>query len=85
MADFLVIDPLLGERNIVFGWPNRIDEATLSSSGTWQATLPLANLQNRVLATVACGLLTVLFVHVVRRLAAAVRGAGAQPQVSPFL
>ena len=44
-----------------------------------------APMVRRVLATVACGLLTVLFVHVVRRLAAAVRGAGAQPQVSPFL
>lgn len=53
MADLIVMDPLLGEKNIVFGWPNRIDEATLSSSGTWQATLPLANLQSRVLATVA--------------------------------
>lgn len=40
-------------RSLVLAWPNRIDEAVLSSAGAWQATLPLANLQDRVLATVA--------------------------------
>ncbi len=39
--------------NICFAYPNRIDEATLSSSVAWQATLPLANLQARVLSQVA--------------------------------
>ncbi len=35
-------------------WPNRIDEATLSSSGaSWVSTLPLANLKDRILKKVA--------------------------------
>lgn len=32
--------------NAYIGWPNRIDEATLSGGG-WNASLPLANLQTR--------------------------------------
>jgi hypothetical protein len=36
----------------MIGYPNRIDAAALSS-GSWAATLPLANLQNRVLGKVA--------------------------------
>ena len=35
--------------NLMLGFPNRCDEATLSG-GSWSATLPLANLQNRTLA-----------------------------------
>ena len=38
--------------NISLGYPNRCDEATLSG-GSWQATLPLANLQDRVIAHLA--------------------------------
>lgn len=38
--------------NITFGYPNRTDEATLSG-GSWNASLPLANLKNRILAKVA--------------------------------
>jgi len=38
--------------NISLGYPNRIDEATLTG-GSWQATLPLANLQDRVIAHLA--------------------------------
>lgn len=34
--------------NLLIGWPNRIDEATLSG-GSWQAAMPLANLKNRTL------------------------------------
>lgn len=30
-------------------WPNRVDEGVLSSSGTWAAAYPLANLQNYLL------------------------------------
>ncbi len=37
--------------NILLGWPNRIDEATLSSAGAW--TLPLTNLQSREMSKVA--------------------------------
>lgn len=39
--------------NICFGYPNRVDEAVLSSSVAWQATLPLTHLQDRVLSRVA--------------------------------
>jgi len=39
-------------RNVMFAFPNRADEATLSS-GSWETTLPLANLQNRTLGVVA--------------------------------
>ncbi|WP_136419976.1 hypothetical protein [Herbaspirillum sp. ST 5-3] len=39
-------------QNIIFGYPNRTDEGTLSG-GSWQASLPLANLQSRVFAKVA--------------------------------
>lgn len=38
--------------NAMLGFPNRIDLATLSG-GTWSATLPLTNLQNRILGKVA--------------------------------
>lgn len=38
--------------NLFLGWPNRIDAATLSG-GSWEATLPLANLQMRSLAVMA--------------------------------
>ncbi len=38
--------------NLMLGYPNRADEATLSG-GSWQATLPLTNLQNRIQAVVA--------------------------------
>lgn len=38
--------------NISFGYPNRADEATLSG-GSWQATLPRSNLQDRIIAHVA--------------------------------
>ncbi len=35
-------------------WPNRIDEATLTSSGaSWVSTLPLANLKDRIIKKVA--------------------------------
>ena len=34
--------------NLLIGWPNRIDEATLVG-GSWQAAMPLAHLKNRVL------------------------------------
>lgn len=38
--------------NLILGFPNRIDEATLSG-GSWEASLPLTNLQDRRLAKVA--------------------------------
>lgn len=38
--------------NLILAFPNRIDEATLSG-GSWQSTLPRANLQDRVLGHVA--------------------------------
>lgn len=38
--------------NCMIGFPNRTDAATLSN-GSWVSTLPLANLQNRVLGKVA--------------------------------
>lgn len=38
--------------NLMLGYPNRADEAALSG-GSWQATLPLTNLQNRLQAIVA--------------------------------
>lgn len=38
--------------NVYFGWPNRLDAATLSG-GSWEADLPLANLQTRALSLVA--------------------------------
>lgn len=38
--------------NIMLGFPNRIDQATLSG-GSWTAGLPLTNLQNRLFARVA--------------------------------
>lgn len=38
--------------NITIGFPNRVDAGTLSG-GSWEATLPLTNLQNRVLGKVA--------------------------------
>lgn len=38
--------------NIALGYPNRTDEATLSG-GSWLASLPLANLKNRIMAKVA--------------------------------
>lgn len=38
--------------NVMLGFPNRIDAATLSG-GSWQATLPLSNLQTRTLGKVA--------------------------------
>ena len=38
--------------NILLAWQNRTDEGTLSG-GSWQSTLPLANLQNRVVQKVA--------------------------------
>lgn len=38
--------------NCMLGFPNRIDAATLSG-GVWAATLPRANLQNRILGKVA--------------------------------
>lgn len=38
--------------NILLGWPNRIDAATLSG-GSWNASLPLANLQTSEQAVVA--------------------------------
>lgn len=34
--------------NLLIGWPNRIDEATVAG-GSWQAAMPLANVKNRVL------------------------------------
>lgn len=34
--------------NLLIGWPNRVDEATLAG-GSWQAAMPLANVKNRVL------------------------------------
>jgi hypothetical protein len=39
-------------RNVLICFPNRIDQATLSG-GTWEATLPRSNLQNRTLGKVA--------------------------------
>mgnify|MGYP001562811584 CR=1 FL=1 len=38
--------------NCMIGFPNRIDSATLSG-GSWSATLPRANIQNKVLGKVA--------------------------------
>lgn len=38
--------------NILLAWQNRADEGTLSG-GSWQATLPLVNLQNRIVQKVA--------------------------------
>lgn len=38
--------------NIIIGFPNRVDRATLSG-GAWVESLPLANLQDRALARVA--------------------------------
>lgn len=38
--------------NIMLGFPNRIDQATLSG-GSWTTGLPLTNLQNRLFARVA--------------------------------
>ncbi len=38
--------------NCIIAFPNRFDEAALSS-GSWTAALPLANLQNRILAKLA--------------------------------
>lgn len=38
--------------NITFGYPNRADETTLSG-GSWETTLPLANLKDRIIAHVA--------------------------------
>lgn len=38
--------------NVMLGFPNRIDAATLSG-GSWQASLPLTNLKNRTLGKVA--------------------------------
>jgi hypothetical protein len=38
--------------NILFGYPNLLDSATLSG-GSWESTLPLANLQNAALSKVA--------------------------------
>lgn len=38
--------------NLLLGWPNRIDVATLSG-GSWNASLPLNNLKTRELAVVA--------------------------------
>lgn len=37
----------------MIGYPNRIDSPTALSSGSWAATLPLANLQSRVIGKVA--------------------------------
>lgn len=38
--------------NIILAFPNRADECTLSG-GAWSATLPLANLKNRLISKVA--------------------------------
>lgn len=38
--------------NVFLAWQNRVDEGTLSG-GSWSATLPLANLQNRQVQKVA--------------------------------
>ncbi len=38
--------------NVMLGFPNLIDAATLSG-GSWETTLPLTNLQNRIIAKVA--------------------------------
>lgn len=38
--------------NLVIGWPNRVDDATLSG-GAWSGALPLSNVQNRNLWKVA--------------------------------
>lgn len=38
--------------NLLLGFPNRVDQATLSG-GSWAAGLPLANLQTRLLSRVA--------------------------------
>lgn len=39
---------------IALCWPNRIDEATVASSGaTWLSTLPLANVKDRIIKKVA--------------------------------
>lgn len=38
--------------NVMLGFPNRTDDATLSG-GSWTTTLPLINLQNRVIGKVA--------------------------------
>lgn len=38
---------------ILIGHPNRIDQAETISGGAWSATLPLANLQNRLFSKVA--------------------------------
>lgn len=53
MADLYVDTTSASLSNICFAYPNRVDEAVLSSSVAWQATLPLANLQDRVLSRVA--------------------------------
>lgn len=40
--------------NVLFGYPNRADDATLSAGGgSWLATLPLANMQTRYPSQVA--------------------------------
>lgn len=38
---------------ILIGFPNRIDDAVSISGGNWSAGLPLGNLQNRLLSSVA--------------------------------
>lgn len=38
--------------NLILAFPNRIDECTLSS-GSWSSTLPLANIQDRIIRRVA--------------------------------
>lgn len=39
--------------NCIFGYQNRIDESTFETYGSWETTLPLLNLKNRLLSKVA--------------------------------
>lgn len=39
--------------NAIIAYQNRIDESTFASYGSWEASLPLANIKNRILSKVA--------------------------------
>ena len=39
--------------NAIIAYQNRIDESTFDSYGSWEASLPLANIKNRILSKVA--------------------------------
>lgn len=39
--------------NCIFGYQNRIDESTFEAYGSWETSLPLLNLKNRLLSKVA--------------------------------